>query len=263
MVAPLQTLQDAVAIHPERPDLVQALGSSLIEHGRWNEGLPLMLRSVDHPNSTDVQHFNLQFATAGNMLLPAEELASRAIAWETKRGITPTPLWSDHIKDRSPDRRLRIGYLSQDLHNHPVGRFVEPLLKEHNREKVEVVGISCGAIDDQQSKILRSLCDTNGVVLGAKADLEAARQIAELELDLIVELGGYTGGQRLRLLTARPAPIQLSYLGYFASTYTCDVSTAGSTRWFFQRNLNRRFKAKRYTGCLAAIWLIGLKVTQH
>ena len=67
MVAPLQTLQDAVAIHPERPDLVQALGSSLIEHGRWNEGLPLMLRSVDHPNSTDVQHFNLQFATAGNI----------------------------------------------------------------------------------------------------------------------------------------------------------------------------------------------------
>ena len=62
------------------------------------------------------------------------------------------------------------------------------------------------------------MCD-RWLELGASSDLAAARQIAELELDLLVELGGYTGGQRLRLLTARPAPIQLSYLGYFASTH--------------------------------------------
>ena len=218
MVAPLDTLQAAVALHPDRPDLLQALGSLLIEHGLWHDGLPLMQRSVNNQNSSDVQHFNLQFAAAGNRLLPVSELAAQALKWESARGLTEGPMWSDHIKDRSPDRRLRIGYLSQDLHNHPVGRFLEPLLLGHNRDQVEVVCISCGEIDDHQSKKIRSLCD-RWVELGASSDLAAARKIAELELDLIVELGGYTGGQRLRLLTARPAPIQLSYLGYFACTH--------------------------------------------
>ena len=218
MVAPLQTLQAAVALHPERPDLLQALGSALIEHGRWGEGLQLMQHSVADANSSDVQQFNLQFAAAGNRLLPADELAARAHQWETTRSLTPAPLWSDHIKNRSPDRRLRIGYLSQDLHNHPVGRFLEPLLRAHNRQQVEVMGISCGAIHDPHSQTLRKLCD-RWLQLGPSTDLAAARRIAELELDLLVELGGYTGGQRLRLLTARPAPIQLSYLGYFASTH--------------------------------------------
>ncbi|QNI46831.1 O-linked beta-N-acetylglucosamine transferase [Synechococcus sp. A15-60] len=218
MVGPFQTLQAAVELHPERPDLLQALGSVLIEHGRWNEGLPLMQRSVSYANSSDVQQFNLQFAAAGNRLLPSNVLAARAREWESSRSLKPAPLWSDHIKDRSPDRRLRIGYLSQDLHNHPVGRFLEPLLRGHNRQQVEITGISCGSIHDPHSQTLKALCD-RWLQLGPSTDLAAARQIAELEIDLLVELGGYTGGQRLRLLTARPAPIQLSYLGFFASTH--------------------------------------------
>ena len=61
---------------------------------------------------------------------------------------------------------------------------------------------------------MRHWLDINGL-----DDRTAARRIADLELDILVELGGYTGGQRLRVLTAKPAPIQLSYLGYFASTH--------------------------------------------
>ena len=218
MVAPLQTLQTALDLHPDRSDLRQALGSVLVEHGRWSEGLPLMLQSANDPRSSDVQQFNLQFAAAGNRLLSAQELAQRAMSWEQSRRLTPTPLWSDHLRLLSPTKRLRVGYFSQDLHNHPVGRFLEPLLSAHNRQQVEVIGISCGAHHDNHSEKLRRACD-GWLNLNGVNDLAAARQISELELDILVELGGYTGGQRLRLLTARPAPIQLSYLGYFASTH--------------------------------------------
>ena len=218
MVAPLETLEHAVGLHPERPDLLQALGSIMIEHGRWREGLPYLVRSTANKNSSDVQHFNLQFSAAGNRLMTPTELQERAEKWEKGRGLTPTPLWNDNIKERSPDQRLRIGYFSQDLHNHPVGRFIEPLLKIHNRQQVEVIGISCGGIHDNHSKRLEQHCDGWLEVKNNVSDLTAARQIANLELDILVELGGYTGGQRLRVLTAKPAPIQLSYLGYFAST---------------------------------------------
>ena len=218
MVAPLRTLQTAISKHPNRCDLIQALGSILVEHGRWSEGLELMLHSANDPRSSDVQQFNLQFAAAGNRLLPAPELARRALQWEQRRRLTPNPLWNDHLRQLSPTKRLRIGYFSQDLHNHPVGRFIKPLLTAHDREHVEVIGISCGCHYDSHSDKIKHACD-GWLSLNGLRDLAAARKIAELELDIIVELGGYTGGQRLRLLTARPAPIQLSYLGYFASTH--------------------------------------------
>ena len=70
-------------------------------------------------------------------------------------------------------------------------------------------------------------------------DLTAARKIADLELDILVELGGYTGGQRLRVLTAKPAPIQLSHLGYFASTHLkCIDGWIGDTV-IFPQNLEK------------------------
>ena len=74
MVAPLQTLEAAVQLHPERPDLMQALGSMLIEHGRWAEGWQKIKHCTEHKNSSDVQHFNLQFSAAGSRLASSKEL---------------------------------------------------------------------------------------------------------------------------------------------------------------------------------------------
>ena len=217
MVAPLHTLQQGYALHPGRSNLAQGLGTLLADHGRWQEALPLLLAGAEASDARDVHHFNLQFAAAGARLLPATDLQQRAQAWEEHRQLQPSPLWADHLRDRSPERRLRVAYLSQDFHNHPVGRFIEPVLELHNRQAVEVIGLSCGVIRDDVGERLRRHCD-GWLDLRHGDDLACARAIAELEADVVVELGGYTGGQRLRLLTARPAPIQLSYLGYFAST---------------------------------------------
>jgi protein O-GlcNAc transferase len=114
-----------------------------------------------------------------------------------------------------------VGYLSPDYCNHPVGRFMEPIFAGHDRSRVEVIGLSCGRHHDAQHQELQQLCDSwHDVRYGD--DLRVARFLADLRLDVLVDLGGHTADQRIRLLTARPAPIQLSYLGYPASTYlTC------------------------------------------
>lgn len=218
IVAPLITLQEAIELHPTQPALLQALGSLLVEHGRFQEGLPYLKRGADHADAQDVHQFNLQFAAAGSRLLPAQSLMQRAQKWEEQRQLQPSPLWADHLRNNDPQRRLRIGYLSQDFHQHPVGHFLEPLLEHHNKQGFEVIGIQCGTIHDRQTEKLKRHCD-RWLNITQHHDLAAARLIAEQEPDLLIELGGYTGGQRLRLLTARPAPIQLSYLGYFAPTH--------------------------------------------
>ncbi|MBM5808872.1 MAG: hypothetical protein FJ051_03490, partial [Cyanobacteria bacterium M_surface_9_m1_291] len=203
---------------PERLDLQLALGSLLVEHGRHREGLQLLQSSVEHPNARDVAHGIYQFVLAGSRLVPAEQLRQHMGRWEQQRGLKPSELWSDRIRDSDPDRPLRVGYLSPDYCNHPVGRFVEPIFAGHNRRQVEVVGLSCGKHADAQHQRLRQLCDSwHDLRFGD--DLRVARFLADLRLDVLVDLGGHTADQRIRLLTARPAPIQLSYLGYPASTY--------------------------------------------
>ena len=218
MVAPLETLQLGLLRAPERCDLQLALGSLLVEHGRHQEGLQLLQSSVDHPNARDLAHGIYQFALAGSRLVPAEQLRQHMARWEQQRGLKPSEMWSDRIRDPDPQRQLRVGYLSPDYCNHPVGRFVEAIFSGHNRSQVEVVGLSCGKHLDDQHQRLQQLCDSwHDLRYGD--DLRVARFLADLRLDVLVDLGGHTADQRLRLLTARPAPIQLSYLGYPASTY--------------------------------------------
>ena len=68
----------------------------------------------------------------------------RCIGWQARNSESYGPLWPDLLLEPSKGRRLRIGYLSADFCNHPVGRFLLPILKHHDRQKVEIWGISCG-----------------------------------------------------------------------------------------------------------------------
>ena len=218
MVAPLDSLIEGLKRAPERSDLQLSLGSLLVEHGRFNEGLQLLEAALQQPDVRDVAHSILQFAAAGSRLLPATQLRAHMQRWEQQRGLKPSALWTDRIGDPDPDRRLRVGYLSPDYCNHPVGRFMEPIFVGHDRTQVEVIGLSCGRHLDSHQQRLKQFCD-GWHDLRFGDDLLVARFLADLRLDLIVDLGGHTADQRLRLLTAKPAPIQLSYLGYPASTY--------------------------------------------
>ena len=218
MVAPLQALQQGLKRAPERLDLQLSLGSLLVEHGRYREGLQFLRGALDHPDSKDRAHSLFQFAAAGSRLVPAAALQEHMARWEKDRGLKPSEMWSDRIREPDLERPLRVGYLSPDYCNHPVGRFMEPIFAGHDRSQVEVIGLSCGRHQDDHSQKLQQLCD-GWHDLRYGDDLKAARFLADLRLDVLVDLGGHTADQRIRLLTARPAPIQLSYLGYPASTY--------------------------------------------
>ena len=125
----------------------------------------------------------------------AKQLKERVKRWETERVLSPTEIWSDHIKSRSRSKRLRVGYYSQDLNiHHPVGRFIWPVLHDHNKTEIEIIGISCAKSSQSGHEEIRKYCD-RWVELGMSDDIEAARHISELELDILIELGGYTGGK--------------------------------------------------------------------
>jgi protein O-GlcNAc transferase len=110
--------------------------------------------------------------------------------------------------------RLRIGYLSSDLGNHPVGRMMASVIERHDRSRFEISGYSTG-IDDR-SPLRQRLTGAfdRFVDLSGVPDREAARGIHADGIDVLVDLNGFTAGARQQILAFRPAPVQVNALGY-------------------------------------------------
>jgi len=112
------------------------------------------------------------------------------------------------------DGRLRIGYLSGDFHAHATSYLVVQMMEAHDRRGFEIFGLSYGRDDDSPTRRRMVAAFDHFIDLKAQSDHQAAQTIADLDLDILVDLKGYTEGARTAILGYRPAPIQVNYLGF-------------------------------------------------
>ena len=142
-------------------------------------------------------------------------MAVRAEA-EAGRGILPSrspQKRRPHENDRSPDRRLRIGYVSPDLYEHPVGRFMQPVLAHHDREAFEVFCYSDVAAPDAMSQALEQSCE-HWIPAANLSDEALAERVRQDRIDVLIDLSLHMGHNRLAVFARRPAPVQATYLAY-------------------------------------------------
>lgn len=122
-----------------------------------------------------------------------------------------------HTRARHAHARLRIGYISPDLRRHPVAFFVLPLLRAFDRERFEVF---CYA-NNSEDAVSRTMAQQPGVhwtnILGLLPE-EAARLVAADEIDILCDLSGHTKDNCLAVLARKPAPVQVTGLGYMGPT---------------------------------------------
>lgn len=119
--------------------------------------------------------------------------------------------------DRSPDRKLKVGYVSADLRGHSVAYFLEPLLAWHQRDNVEIHIFDVTFAADAITQHLRTQADVWHRVVGAGTD-RITEIVREQPIDILVDLGGHTGDSRIDVFARHAAPVQVSYLGYPATT---------------------------------------------
>lgn len=118
-----------------------------------------------------------------------------------------------HGNARDSERVLRIGYVSPDLRHHPLISFFEPVLRHHDPGKVHVTCYAEVAAPDAVTQRLQGLAHGWRSTCGL-GDAQVADQIRRDQIDILVDLAGHTAGNRLRVFALRPAPVQVSYLGY-------------------------------------------------
>ncbi len=140
-------------------------------------------------------------------------LAAQRFVHEKVPKPPPTPLWKQLGRPEQRQGRIRIGYLSGDLHMHAVGLLTAELFELHDRSRFEVHAFDWTPPSELplRRRILRAL-DHHVPLIGVD-DTTAARLIAEAGIDVLVDLQGLTNGARPAILGQRPAPVQVSYLG--------------------------------------------------
>lgn len=125
--------------------------------------------------------------------------------------VPPQP-WSGEIRRRRG--RIRVAYLSADFHRHATAYLAAALFELHNRSQFEVIGVSFGPDDGSamRARLVRAFDRFHDV--RSMSDRDVVELLKSLEIDILVDLKGYTAGCRPGILARRPAPIQVSYLGY-------------------------------------------------
>ncbi|MGA8611330.1 MAG: tetratricopeptide repeat protein [Xanthobacteraceae bacterium] len=113
--------------------------------------------------------------------------------------------------------RIRIGYLSGDFREHATAILLARLFEQHDRSRFEVTGISFGPNQNSSTRQRIERASEHFIDVREKSDQEVAELIRRLEIDIVVDLMGLTGDNRLNILARRPAPIQVSYLGYIGT----------------------------------------------
>lgn len=202
---------------PESPGALSNIGKILKDRGQAREGVEYYRRALAlDPASTHLQH---------NLLLGLLYLAGENPAAVHEAHAD----WGRHLLKKIPHKaappeprkpapaRIRLGYVSADFCLHPVAAFLEPLLARHQREQFDVILYSDVRSPDRMTERIRSLAehwrDTAGLDAAALADLIRADRV-----DILVDLAGHTAGNRLEVFARKPAPVQVTYLGYPGTT---------------------------------------------
>jgi protein O-GlcNAc transferase len=226
----MAALRAAVDLDPNFVDGWLNLARAFAHHGATDEAVSLMRRARDlAPDSPDLNSSLLFELNELPSAMP-DEVFGEHRRWGKRLIELVGSSITNHATDPDPDRRLRIGYVSGDFRRHPVAFFSAAMLTLYDRTRFEVACYFNGLYPDQTSWQIRSGVDRWVDIAGLTDDAVAAL-IREDRVDILVDLSGHTAGNRLSVFARRPAPIQVTYLGYVNTTGLAAIDYRIADRW--------------------------------
>jgi predicted O-linked N-acetylglucosamine transferase (SPINDLY family) len=216
----LQACDKAIELKSDYAEAHYNRGNVLLAAGRVEEAEDSYRRALElNPDNAQL-HSNILFTQAARARLSFDQMCEAMREWDRVHGregrLNPLPA---RTATSSAERRLRVGYVSPHLRSHVINFFFEPLLAAHDRTHFEIFCYASyvESRSDEVTQRLRAIAE-HWRFVGDKNDAALARLVHEDGIDILVDLTGHTAGNRLKAFTYRPAPVQATYLGFFAAT---------------------------------------------
>ena len=203
-----------------QPDFVKALvnlGSLYQEYGFVEEAIELNQRVLALRPDDAVAESNYLLALDYLQQYKPEIIYTEHLKYGSRYKHLMRPRNSSCWKNKSLDRRLRIGYVSPDLRSHPMASFIEPVIANHDRNRVAVICYFNHYLRDGVTERLSQLADEWHDIVHM-SDGDVACRILKDKVDILVDLAGHTAMNRLLVFARKPAPVQVTWLGYMNTT---------------------------------------------
>jgi protein O-GlcNAc transferase len=192
------------------------LGAALSEQGKFEQAVAAYREAIRlEPDLVEGSSGLLNCMNYSERFLPAALFDAHRDWDERYARRVPWPVAYSNV--RSVGRRLMVGYVSPDFRQHSVAHFLEPLLRSHDRNEIEVFCYAEVSWPDAVTQRFKQLADHWVVTVGLPHEALAERILHD-GIDILVDLAGHTAKNRLLVFARRPAPIQVTWLGYPATT---------------------------------------------
>ncbi len=224
LLAKLERTEESIDCHQKavrlKPDYAEAhanLGDGLMGRGQIDEAVAAYRMALRLKPDSVTSHSNLIRMLHFHPGYDAQTIREECRQWYSRHA---EPLMRDirpHTSIPDPERRLRIGYVSPDFREHVDSFFTVPLLSNHDHRQFEIVCYAQVTHPDTMTERLRGYADVWRNISGL-SDQQAAELVRADQIDVLIDLKLHTAGNRLLVFARKPAPVQVSWLGYPGST---------------------------------------------
>jgi predicted O-linked N-acetylglucosamine transferase (SPINDLY family) len=207
----------ALMLQPDYPEAVTNLATTLKDQGKLDEAVAEYERAISLKPELNIAHGNLLFALSycPGTTLAALDAAHRAWNDRFAAPLKP-PTWRAHRRAVTRERP-RLGFVSADFNQHPVGYFMIQLFEKLKRRRAEVFCYTNQTRSDALTTRFRASASEWRSIAGL-SDASVADRIRADEVDILFDLSGFMAGNRLMVFARKPAPVQVTWFGYMATT---------------------------------------------
>ena len=211
------TYKKCLAIRPAMGDATNNLGNAYKDCGNVRDAVACYGRSLVIGFANPGVHSNLAYTLQFHPGYDDESLFREQRRWNDIYAAPLKHLIATHDNDRSPDRKLRIGYVSPYFYHQAESFFVMPLLQNHDRAQVEVHCYASVIRPDEMTRKTQSFSEHWHNVLGV-SDRDLAAQIRHDRIDILIDLAMHMAHNRMVAFALKPAPVQAAWLAYPGGT---------------------------------------------
>ncbi|MBI5558348.1 MAG: tetratricopeptide repeat protein [Deltaproteobacteria bacterium] len=209
----IKSYRQALALRPKAYEVLLSLGNSLNATGQLDEARACYQRVLAGSPTDHLAWTNFLLTAQYTPVPSPAALFQHALRFAEQFEAPLKKSWEPHANTAEPERRLKIGYVSADFRAHSVAYFIEPILAHHRKEHVEVFCYYNNKQQDDCSRRLAGYAD-HWLPCAGMSDEGLAQRIRADRIDILVDLAGHTNGNRLLVFARKPAPVQVTWLGY-------------------------------------------------